>query len=96
MHIYIIFQSLKCKESKHGNQAMVLLNWLFQDELLFQALARGLTDIILRKEDRYIALGWCTLVRGLVEYEISMDQFSNNGNVALSLSFSIEISLTGC
>ncbi|RVW16552.1 hypothetical protein CK203_069319 [Vitis vinifera] len=58
---------------------MVLLNWLFQDELLFQALARGLADIILRKEDRYIALGWCTLVRGLVEYEITMDQFSNNG-----------------
>lgn len=75
----MIEHSLKCKESKHGNQAMVLLNWLFQDELLFQALARGLADIISRKEDRYIALGWCTLVRGLVEYEITMDQFSNNG-----------------
>ncbi|CAL5356438.1 unnamed protein product [Camellia sinensis] len=71
--------SLKHKESKHGNQAMILFNWLFQDEIIFQALATNLAGIIRRKDDRYIALGWCILVRGLVEYEISMKQFINNG-----------------
>ncbi|KAI7990306.1 hypothetical protein LOK49_LG12G02906 [Camellia lanceoleosa] len=71
--------SLKHKESKHGNQAMILFNWLFQDEIIFQALATNLVGIIRRKEDRYIALGWCILVRGLVEYEITMKQFINNG-----------------
>ena len=75
---------------------MVLLNWLFQDEPLFEALSRSLADIIIRKEDRYIALGWCTLVRGLVDYEITMDQFSNNGTVAISLLFSMGMSLSGC
>ncbi|CAL5362804.1 unnamed protein product [Camellia sinensis] len=59
--------SLKHKESKHGNQAMLLFNWLFQDEIIFQALATNLAGIIRRKEDRYIALGWCILVRGLVD-----------------------------
>lgn len=71
--------SLKHKESKHGNQAMILFNWLFQDEIIFRALATNLAGIIRRKEDRYIALGWCILVRGLVEYEITMKQFINNG-----------------
>lgn len=64
---------------------MVLLNWLFQDELIFQALARSLAEIISRKEDRYIALGWCNLVHGLIEYEITMNHFSNDGNVVISV-----------
>ncbi|GMP97063.1 hypothetical protein CsSME_00045462 [Camellia sinensis var. sinensis] len=58
---------------------MILFNWLFQDEIIFQALATNLAGIIRRKEDQYIALGWCILVRGLVEYEITMKQFINNG-----------------
>ncbi|CAK9165079.1 unnamed protein product [Ilex paraguariensis] len=69
----MIEHSLKCKESKHGNQGMILLNWLFQDQLLFKPLAINFAGIILRKEDRYIALGWCTLARGLIEYEITMN-----------------------
>lgn len=97
MSAYITFQSLKCKDSKHGNQGMVLLNWLFQDEFLFETLSRSLANIILRKEDRYIALGWCTLVRGLLQYEVTMEQFSNNGTVAISLFFSMKNpGLIGC
>lgn len=75
----MIEHSLKFKESKHGGQAMILLNWLFQDKLLFQALAGNLAKIILEKEDRYIALGWCILVRGLIEHEITINQYPNNG-----------------
>ncbi|XP_047307736.1 uncharacterized protein LOC124911311 isoform X2 [Impatiens glandulifera] len=71
--------SLKVKESKHGNQAMVLLNWLFQDELIFQAIAVNLAGIIERKCDKFIELGWCTLVRCLVEYETTMAKHLNNG-----------------
>lgn len=78
---FSFYQSLKYKESKYGNQAMILFNWLFQDEVIFQALATNLASIIMRKEDRYIALGWCMLVRGLVGYEIKTKQLENNGNV---------------
>ncbi|KHG04122.1 hypothetical protein F383_04942 [Gossypium arboreum] len=75
----IIQHSLKYKDSKHDNQPMILLNWLFQDEFLFQAVAMNLANIITRKDDRYIAFGWCTLVRGLMEYEKVMDQYLFNG-----------------
>lgn len=70
----MIEHSLKSKESKHGGQAMIILNWLFKDELLFQVLATNLANIIVRKDDRYITLGWCTLVRALLEYDTLTDQ----------------------
>lgn len=75
-------QSLRCKDVKHshGGQSMLLLNWLFQDEFLFQAIATSLAKVIATKDDRFIALGWCTIVRGLVEYESAMNQYPLNGN----------------
>ncbi|XP_065855835.1 uncharacterized protein [Euphorbia lathyris] len=77
--IPIIQHSLRTKDSKHYGQGMILINWLFQDEFLFQAVARNLADIIARKDDRYIALGWCILILNMVEYESFMDQYSLNG-----------------
>lgn len=53
---------------------MILLNWLFQDEVLFQAVSRNLSNIISRNEDRFLALGWCLLIRRLVECEDTGDQ----------------------
>ncbi|TKY62599.1 hypothetical protein E2542_SST12457 [Spatholobus suberectus] len=67
----IIDNALK---SKHGDQAMVLLNWLFQDELLFQPIAEALAGIVTGRHDRYLLLGWCLLLRNLVEYESSAHQ----------------------
>ncbi|KAK9986731.1 hypothetical protein SO802_031682 [Lithocarpus litseifolius] len=64
---------------KNGGQAMILVNWLYQDELLFRPLATNLANIIVRKDDHYIALAWCILVRNLLEFETSMTQFSMNG-----------------
>lgn len=64
---------------KHGGQAMIIVNWLFQDEFVFEAVAMHLANIIERKEDRYVALGWCILVRGLVEYENFTEQHTLNG-----------------
>ncbi|XP_057982158.1 uncharacterized protein LOC131167378 isoform X2 [Malania oleifera] len=75
----MIEHSLKFKELKYGCQTMVLLNWIFQDELLFQAVATDLANIIRKKDDRYIALGWCTLVRALLDYEITVNQNIKNG-----------------
>ncbi|KAB1222327.1 hypothetical protein CJ030_MR2G002032 [Morella rubra] len=75
----MIEHSLRCKETKNGGQALIVINWLFQDELLFQALATNLANIVVRKDDRYIALGWCILVRNLVEYESSVSQYAMNG-----------------
>ncbi|OWM67223.1 hypothetical protein CDL15_Pgr000675 [Punica granatum] len=77
--IPMVEHSLRSKESKHGGQVLILLSWLFQDEFIFQSLMRDLVNIISRKEDRYIALGWCTLVRELVEYESTMTQYSLSG-----------------
>ncbi|XP_024965628.1 uncharacterized protein LOC112505833 isoform X1 [Cynara cardunculus var. scolymus] len=77
--IPMIEHSLRCKESKYKNQEMIILNWLFQDEVLFQALARNFSDIVLRKEDRHIALGWCILARHLIEYDVTMGRFSTTG-----------------
>ncbi|KAL2320785.1 hypothetical protein Fmac_029754 [Flemingia macrophylla] len=67
----IIDNALK---SKHGDQAMVLLNWLFQDALLFQPVAEALAAVVAGKHDRYLLLGWCLLLRNLVEYESSVHQ----------------------
>ncbi|XP_061373685.1 uncharacterized protein LOC133316013 isoform X2 [Gastrolobium bilobum] len=72
----IIDNALKCKDSsKHGGQAMILMNWLFQDELLFEPVAQGLAGIVTsRKDDRYLLFGWCLLIRSLVEFENSVHQ----------------------
>ncbi|OIV92331.1 hypothetical protein TanjilG_10541 [Lupinus angustifolius] len=75
----IIHNALKCKDSKQGGQAMILLNWLFQDELLFEPVAEGLISIITRKDDQYLLFGWCVLVRSLVEYENSIHQSTFTG-----------------
>ncbi|XP_010516375.1 PREDICTED: uncharacterized protein LOC104792046 isoform X2 [Camelina sativa] len=70
----IIEHTLRFKDSKYGNSAMILLHWLFQDEVLFQAVSRHLSRIILTNEDRFLALGWCLLIRSLVECEDTGDQ----------------------
>ncbi|KAM7263746.1 hypothetical protein ACFE04_001429 [Oxalis oulophora] len=70
----MIEHSLRLKESKRYNQVIILLDWLFRDEVIFQVLAMNLANIITRKDDRYIAFGWCTLVRSLLEYESHADQ----------------------
>lgn len=71
--------SLKSREFKHSSQALILVNWLFQDEVIFLALTDNLVNIISRKDDHYIVLGWCTLARNLVEYETSMIKLPTNG-----------------
>nr|GEV80365.1 hypothetical protein [Tanacetum cinerariifolium] len=77
--IPMIEHSLRSKDSKYKNQEMILLNWLFQDEVLFRALARSFSGIVLRKEDHHIALGWCILARRLIEYDGTMIRFSTTG-----------------
>ncbi|KDO38705.1 hypothetical protein CISIN_1g030425mg [Citrus sinensis] len=85
----MIEHSLKSKESKHGGQAMIILNWLFKDELLFQVLATNLANIIVRKDDRYITLGWCTLVRALLEYDTLTDQHLVTDGQIFTLGISV-------
>ncbi|XP_050227976.1 uncharacterized protein LOC126677419 isoform X2 [Mercurialis annua] len=77
----IVQQSLMSKKDlKHGGgQAMILINWLFQDGFLFQGVARNLCDVIVRKDDRFIALAWCVLIRSLVEFENFVDHYALNG-----------------
>lgn len=74
-------QVLRCKESKRPNQALILLNWLFQEESLFVGLGKDLVNIVLKRGDHYIALGWCKLVRSLVKYETKMTSFSKRGKI---------------
>ncbi|XP_011653934.1 uncharacterized protein LOC101210197 isoform X2 [Cucumis sativus] len=70
---------LKDKNWKRGGQVVVLLNWLFLDELIFLTLIKNIADIIVRKDDRYVALGWCILVRSLVEFESVPCELPLNG-----------------
>lgn len=72
--------------SKQGNQAMTLLNWLFQDEIFFEAILRNVSDIISRRDDRYVALGWCILGRSLIEYENFLSNVMTNGNFIIYFS----------
>jgi len=76
---------LKCKDSKHGGQAIILLNWLFQDELLFVPVAEALASIITRNHDRYLLFGWCLLLRSIVDYESSVHQSLLSGEFAFFL-----------
>lgn len=77
--IPLIENSVKSKGSKHSKQVLMLLTWLFQDELVFQHLSSALLEIIVRKEDHYIALGWCTLIRGLLDHGLNIGQPSDSG-----------------
>ncbi|BBH09755.1 hypothetical protein Prudu_022345 [Prunus dulcis] len=77
--IPMLENSLRYKDTKNGGQSMVLLNWLFQDDFLFRAIATDLAKVISTKDDRFIALGWCTLVRALLDHETAMTQFPMNG-----------------
>ncbi|XP_071720458.1 uncharacterized protein [Rutidosis leptorrhynchoides] len=77
--IPIIEHSLRSKDLKYKNQEMILLNWLFQDEVLFEVLAKNFCDILLRKEDHHVALGWCILARRLIDFEVTMSQLSVTG-----------------
>ncbi|KAK2363452.1 hypothetical protein QL285_088437 [Trifolium repens] len=71
--------SLKCKNSKHGGQAIILLNWLFQDELNFVPVAEALASIITRKNDHDLLFGWCLLLRSIVDYDSSVHQSMLSG-----------------
>lgn len=82
---FCLKQTLRFKESKNGGQALILVNWLFQDELLFQSLATNLANIVVRKDDSYIALAWCVLIRNLLECESSISQYSMSGKTPISL-----------
>jgi len=85
------FSCLQVLKSKHGDQAMLLLNWLFQDEILFQPVAEALAGLVARKHvnDRYLLLGWCLLLRNLVEFECSAHQSMFGGEF---LIFTLAIS----
>ncbi|KAL0359508.1 UNVERIFIED_CONTAM: hypothetical protein Sangu_0800200 [Sesamum angustifolium] len=78
----IIQHSLTMRVQKQGNQVMILLNWLFQDEILFQYTMRNLAGIISKRDDHYVALGWCILGRSLIEYESVVNNVPINGSVA--------------
>ena len=58
---------------------MILLDWLFQDSAIFESLATNFSTILLRKDDHYIALGWCILTRGLLEDDILKEKLSTSG-----------------
>lgn len=66
---------------------MILLNWLFQDDDVFQSLATNFASILLRKDDHYISLGWCILARDLVEDEITKEQLQTSGKLILLVVF---------
>ncbi|KAL1549976.1 hypothetical protein AAHA92_17995 [Salvia divinorum] len=87
--------SLTVGDSKRGNQAMILLNWFFQDDTYVETILRNVSDIISRRDDHYVALGWCILARSLIEYENVISDITTNairqahGMILKTLSSSI-------
>ncbi|VFQ91190.1 unnamed protein product [Cuscuta campestris] len=77
--IPMIEHSLQLKASKESKQEVLLLNWLFQDGILFQALANNLAGIISRRDDCYISLGWCILTRSLLEFDCTAEKLITHG-----------------
>ncbi|KAG8371928.1 hypothetical protein BUALT_Bualt12G0013800 [Buddleja alternifolia] len=75
----IIQHTLVMRKSKQENQSLIILNWLFQDEILFQAIMSNLTGILSRRDDHYVALGWCILGRSVIEYENIANNLATNG-----------------
>lgn len=75
----LILQSLQSKGSRRDNQVLRLLNWLYQDESVSRSFTQNLISIISRKEDHYIAYGWCNLVRDLLDSEPLTKQYLMNG-----------------
>lgn len=45
---------------------------------------RNLAAIISRRDDRYVALGWCILGRSLIEYENVAKNVLTNGNLTVT------------
>ncbi|KAF6172893.1 hypothetical protein GIB67_035447 [Kingdonia uniflora] len=84
--IPLVEDSLKWKNSRDCNQVIILLNWLFEDQLLLGPLATNLVQVLMRRDDHYVAFGWCKLVCGYVDREINMNTHSNTGNMEGALS----------
>ena len=68
---------------------MILLNWFFQDETSVEAILRNVSDIISRRDDHYVALGWCILARSLIEYENVVSDITTNGNFVIYVCASV-------
>ncbi|XP_020526344.1 uncharacterized protein LOC18439992 isoform X1 [Amborella trichopoda] len=92
--IPMIEHAVKSSSSKNCKKICSILCWLFEDEDLFGALSTNLTSIIVKKEDHYIALGWCKLIQYLVDHEIMSNQYSDGGK--LHRSFDLVKSLCQC
>ncbi|XP_074378983.1 uncharacterized protein LOC141720455 isoform X2 [Apium graveolens] len=75
----MVEHSLKCKDLKRRSQTMILLDWLFQDSVVFEALATNFANILLRKDDHYTVLGWCILTRVLLEDDIFKEKLLTSG-----------------
>eukprot|EP01018_Ginkgo_biloba_P032849 Gb_14493 [translate_table: standard] len=58
---------VKVKALRNRKQVVILLQWLCQSEEVCVALAYSFKKIIMEREDHRIVLGWCVMVRELVE-----------------------------
>lgn len=64
-------QAVKFKGLQNRKQVLNLLQWLSQSEEVFMVLADSLEKILLETDDHHIILGWCIVVRELVEKEFA-------------------------
>lgn len=58
---------VKFKGMQNRKKVVLLLQWLSQNEDTFTVLADGLEKLLVENDDHHIVLGWCVVVRELIE-----------------------------
>ncbi|KAH9302150.1 hypothetical protein KI387_013733, partial [Taxus chinensis] len=75
----LLEHAVKFRGLRNRKQVLVLLQWLSQSEEVFIALVGSLEKILLERGDNHIILGWCIVVRELVEKDFIDFKSSNAG-----------------
>ncbi|GLJ22075.1 hypothetical protein SUGI_0413790 [Cryptomeria japonica] len=67
----LLEHAVKFRGLQNRKQVLILLQWLSQSEEVFMVLADSLEKILIETDDHHIILGWCIVVRELVENEFT-------------------------
>lgn len=70
---------VKFKGMQNRKKVVLLLHWLSQNEDTLTVLADGLEKILVENDDHHIVLGWCIVVRELIEKRATAGELFDAG-----------------
>lgn len=79
-------QAVKSKD--HGNRRKIvcIFRWLFAKMNLVSPLAKSLASVAMTSQENRVKLGWCVIVRELIEKEALLYLFPSDGEFLKSLN----------